>query len=253
MNILEKIKEEGFQFYLSIDCEGPNFDKNLIKNINNMEKFLKLCTLNNIYTILFITPKFAKTLYELNLVDTIKKYKVIFGLHIHPEDLPDKIIEKCPFINPKIELISDYPFEEQKQIILNCIDYLTEHGISPIEAYRGGYFSMNDDTQRVLKNYTNIKWESHNIYRKQYNVTKHLIESIPVYAKSNTYELRLEYFDIETLKDMLINAIKNKDKVVAITHSYLFDENDFHYKRDNIKEPIYFRLQKLIDVIKSLG
>jgi len=41
--------------------------------------------------------------------------------------------------------------EEQKQIILNCIDYLAEHGISPIEAYRGGYFSMNDDTQKVLK------------------------------------------------------------------------------------------------------
>jgi hypothetical protein len=102
--------KKDFNFILSMDCEGYNFDKNLRENVLNLEKMLCLNTENDIYTLLFITPYFADMLYNLNLVEKImKKYKTILGLHVHPNNLPEEINKKFNFING-----------EEALIILNC-------------------------------------------------------------------------------------------------------------------------------------
>lgn len=145
-NMNNLFKTDGFEFAMSMDCEGTNFDKNLENNVRNLERFLKLASDNGIYTILFISPYFADMLNKLNLVEKIQQYKVIFGLHIHPDNLPDEIKAKCNFIKENEELLSFYSYEEQKMIINNSMDYLRKKGINPIEIYRGGYFSMNDHT-----------------------------------------------------------------------------------------------------------
>lgn len=108
---------------------------------------------------------------------------------------------------------------------------------------------MDDNTTKCLIELTNIRYESHNIYREQYKVTENLLSPLPVYAFDDKEELRLEYFSTEKLVELLINAIKEDKKALGITHSYLLDPEDFHYKRDNIKEDIHFRLNKLIKVI----
>ncbi|QBD86889.1 hypothetical protein EW636_04330 [Clostridium tetani] len=244
-------KTDGFEFAMSMDCEGTNFDKNLENNVRNLERFLKLASDNSICTILFISPYFADMLNKLNLVEKIKQYKVIFGLHIHPDNLPDEIKSKCNFIKENEELLSSYSYEEQKMIINNSMDYLRKKGINPIEIYRGGYFSMNDYTSKALLELTDIKYESHNIYREQYSVTNNLLNSIPVYAFDKDTELRLDSTPSKQLSQMLLDAIKTNKKVLGITHSYLLDPNDFHYKRDNIEEDIHFKLSELIKIMKN--
>ncbi|SDK83190.1 hypothetical protein SAMN05216497_101148 [Clostridium cochlearium] len=250
-NINNIFKTDGFDFAISMDCEGTNFDKNLENNVKNLETFLKLASDNNICTILFISPYFANMLNELSLVEKIKQYNVIFGLHIHPDNLPNEIKVKCPFIKENEELLSFYPYEEQKLIISNCMDYLHKKGIKPIEIYRGGYFSMNVDTSKALLELTDIKYESHNIYREQYSVTNSLLTPIPVYAFDKDTEFRLDSTPSKQLSQMLLDAIKTNKKVLGITHSYLLDPNDFHYKRDNIKEDIHFKLSQIIKTIKN--
>jgi len=249
-NIEKLVNKEGFAFALSIDCEGTNFDKNLENNAKNLERLLRLNSKNNIYTILFITPYFADMLCKLNLVEKIKQYKVIFGLHIHPDNLPEEIKIHCPFINHEEKLLAAYSYEEQKIIIKHSMDYLYGKGINPIEIFRGGYFSMDDNTSKALKELTDINYESHNIYRKQYKVTKNLLTPVPVYAFDSNEELRLEYFSTEKLVQMLAEAIKDNKKALGITHSYLLDPEDLHYKRDNIAKDIHYRLKELIKVIK---
>ncbi|WP_125152941.1 hypothetical protein [Clostridium rectalis] len=248
-NLNKLFKDSGFQFALSIDCEGTNFDKNLENNVGNLEKILELTSVNNIYTILFITPYFAEMLCKLNLTEKIKNYKVIFGLHIHPDNLPKKILNFCPFIRKNEEYLTAYSYPEQKMIIKHCMDYLTNKGITPIEIFRGGYFSMDDNTSKALSEATNITYESHNIYRQQYKITKNILTPIPVYAFNDKEELRLEYFSLDKLVLMLQNAIKKNNKTLAITHSYLLDPTDHHYKRDGIKKDIHIRLNELIQII----
>lgn len=249
-NIQNFFIKDGFDFALSIDSEGTNFDKNLENNVRNLERLLKLNTDNNIYTILFITPYFADMLYKLNLVQVIKKYKVIFGLHIHPDNLPEKISINCPFLKENEELLTSYNYDEQKTLIKLSLDYLHSKEIAPIEIFRGGYFSMDDNTSKALIEVTNIKYESHNIYRSQYKVTQNLLTPIPIYAYDDVEELRLEYFNLQKLSEILVDAMKNNQKTLAITHSYLLDSKDFHYKRDNISPDIYTRLNNLLKMIK---
>lgn len=251
--ILEKVlNENNAGLILTMDCEGPIFDKNLKNNVLNLERFLELATKNEIYTILFITPYFADMLERLNLIDKIKnEYKVIFGLHIHPNNLPEEIVRECPFVREDIDNLSYYSLEEQKIIIRESMKYLSKKSISPIEIFRGGYFSMNDDTAKALVEITNIRWESHNIYRQQYNVTKPLLKSLPVYAFDKELEFRLEYFNTEKLVEMADEASKNNTRIVGITHSYLLDDNDLHYKRDGIKDSINSRLQAILGKSKT--
>lgn len=246
--MLEKLLKDGdSNFILTMDCEGPIFDKNLKNNVMNLERFLKLATKNDVYTILFITPYFAEMLERLNLVDKIKnEYKVIFGLHIHPNNLPEEILRKCPFLREDIDNLSFYSFEQQKLIINESIEYLKKKSISPLEIFRGGYFSMNDDTAKALIEITNIRWESHNIYRHQYSITKPLLKSLPVYAFDKDLEFRLEYFNAEKLINMAGEAYRNNTRIVGITHSYLLDDEDYHYKRDGIEGSIYSRLEAIL-------
>ncbi|KGK87563.1 hypothetical protein [Clostridium sp. HMP27] len=248
--IKDFFKKDGFDFALSIDSEGTNFDKNLENNVKHLERLLKLNTDNDVYTILFITPYFADMLHKLNLVQVIKKYKVIFGLHIHPDNLPEEISMNCPFLKENEELLASYNYEEQKTLIKLCLDYLHSKEIAPIEIFRGGYFSMDDNTAKALIEVTDIKYESHNIYRSQYNITENLLTPIPVYAYDDAEELRLEYFNSEKLSELLVDAMENNKKTLAITHSYLLDPEDFHYKRDNISPDIYTRLNNLLKMIK---
>ncbi len=177
------IQKPNFDLILTIDCEGYNFDKNLKNNVLNLEKLLKLNTDNNIYTLLFITPFFAEMMNNLNLIEKIKNnYKVIFGLHIHPNNLPEHIKKLCPFIKNDEDLISYYSYDEQKLIIKHCYEYISNLGIEPIEAFRGGYFSIDDNTAKILKELTDIKYESHNIYRPEYKLTQNILTSLPVYC-----------------------------------------------------------------------
>lgn len=252
-NILDKyINTPNFDFILTMDCEGYNFDKNLRNNASNLERLLKLNSENNIYTLLFVTPYFAEMLNELNLIEKIKKNcKVIFGLHIHPNNLPDHINKLCPFIKNDEDLISYYSYDEQKLIIKNCYEYISELGIKPIEAFRGGYFSIDDNTEKILAELTTIKHESHNIYRDEYKVTKNILTSLPVYARDKNEELRLEYFNIEKLSEILEKGIHENKKIFGITHSYLLDPNDFHYKRDKIELNIHERMKILIDIVNK--
>lgn len=248
----EYIKKQNFDFLLTIDCEGYNFDKNLKNNVLNLEKLLKLNSENNIYTLLFITPYFAEMLKELNLTEKIKKsYKVIFGLHIHPNNLPAPIKKHCPFLQNEEDLISAYSYDEQKLIIKHCYEYISKLGIEAIEAFRGGYFSIDDNTEKILLEISPIRYESHNIYRPEYKVTKKLLTSLPVYAQNENEELRLEYFNIEKLSEMLEKGIHENKKLFGITHSYLLDPNDFHYKRDNIKPDIHERMRTIINIINQ--
>lgn len=243
---------EGFEMVMSIDCEGTNYDKNLENNVKNLERFLQKATENNITTLLFITPYFADMLKKLDLVEKIKyKYKVIFGLHIHPDNLPPEISRKCDFIRPDEEYLASYSYDEQKKIIELSMNYIEERGVTPIQIFRGGCFSMNTDTAKILLELTDIKYESHNPYREQYNVEKGLLKSIPVYALNRDEEIRLEFFTTEKLESMLSDAIINGSKVVGITHSYMLDPNDFHYERDNIVDDIHVRLNRLIEVINN--
>ena len=253
-NFKNVIEEDGFNFFQTFDCEGPIFDKNLKNNVLNLERFLKLNTEHNIYSILFITPYFAEMMETLNLIEKIKnEYIVVFGLHIHPNNLPFDINNKCPFIKSDIDLISEYSFEEQKAIISNSQDYLKKLRIWPIEGFRGGYFSIDDNTEKALKEVTDIYFESHNIYRKEYRVVKPVLKQLPVYSKDDKEEFRLEYFETEKLIKMVEEAKEEDKKVTGITHSYLFDDGDFHYIRDKIESPVYRRLQELLLYIDDKG
>jgi hypothetical protein len=248
----EYMNKDNFDFILTIDCEGYNFDKNLENNVLNLEKLLKLNSDNNIYTLLFITPYFAEMMGKLNLIEKIKSnYKVIFGLHIHPNNLPEHIEKSCPFIKYDEDLLSYYSYDEQKLIIKHCYEYITNLGIEPITAFRGGYFSIDDNTEKILSEITPIRYESHNIYRPEYKVTKNILTPLPVYAQNENEELRLEYFNIEKLSEMVKRGISENKKLFGITHSYLLDPNDFHYKRDNIQPSIYERMRVLIDIMNN--
>lgn len=241
------------KFILTVDCEGPIFDKNLMNNVMNLERFLELTTRHDVYTILFITPYFADMLSRLNLVNKIKQnYKVIFGLHIHPNDFPDVIQEKCPFARKDIDHISFYSCEEQKIMISESLKYLQDRGIYPIEAFRGGYFSINDDTAKALVEVSDIRLESHNIYRPEYKITGSFLKSLPVYGFDKDTELRLEYFDTEKLVSMTREAYKNNSFIVGITHSYMFDDEDYHYKRDVIEGSIYSRLEAILQELSAV-
>lgn len=243
---------DGFEMAMSIDCEGTNYDKNLENNVKNLERFLQKATDNDITTILFITPYFADMLHKLDLVDKIKyKYKVIFGLHIHPDNFPSDIALQCPFIRPDEEYFASYSYEEQKKMLSLSMKYLQERGVTPIQIFRGGCFSMNTDTANILLEITDIRYESHNPFREQYDVEKGLLNSIPVYALNRDEEIRLEFFTTEKLEAMLSDAIMNNSKVMGITHSYMLDPNDFHYERDGIKDDIHQRLDRLINVVEN--
>lgn len=245
---LENILENNeCKFILTMDCEGSNFDKNLENNILNLGRLLKLAADYNVYTILFITPYFADMLYRMKLLDQIKKeYRVIFGLHIHPNNLPGEIRSTCPFIKEDADEISFYSLEEQKLIIKESIEYLEKRDVFPLQIFRGGYFSMNDDTARALTEVSDIGWESHNIHRHQYNVTKPILKSLPVYAFDKDMELRLEYYNQDKLIEMAREGLKLNRRMVGITHSYLLDDNDMHYKRDGIEGSIYSRLDGIL-------
>lgn len=245
----EYMKKPDFDLILTIDCEGYNFDNNLKNNILNLEKLLKLNSKNNIYTLLFITPFFAEMMNNLNLIKKIKDdYKVIFGLHIHPNNLPKDIKKFCPFIKEDEDLISYYSYSEQTIIIRHCYDYIKNLGIGPIEAFRGGYFSIDDNTVKVLKELTTVKYESHNTYRSEYKLTKKILTPIPVYAQNENNELRLEYYSTQKLSEIFKQGLTESNKLFAITHSYLLDPLDKHYKRDNIDKSIFERMEVLIDI-----
>jgi hypothetical protein len=253
-NCLENIlKDNECKFILTIDCEGHNFDKNLENNVRNLTRLLRLTSDNNIYTILFITPYFADMLYKLGLTQEIKSnYKVIFGLHIHPNNFPEEIQRVCSFLRAEEDEIAAYTLVEQTLVLKEAINYLKKREIFPLQIYRGGYFSFNDHTAKALTEVSDIRWESHNVYRNQYNITKNILESLPVFASDQDLEFRLEYFSKEKLVEMTREALKLKRRIVGITHSYLLDDNDTHYKRDNIEDSVFSRLEAIINEIASV-
>lgn len=251
MDFLTLQGRQEFNFTLTMDCEGTNFDKNLEANASKLLDFLNITSENNIYTVLFVTPYFADMLRKLEVIDRINRdCKVIWGLHIHPENLPSEISGECPFISSKKVHMTDYSFNEQKKIILDSVKYINSCGIENLQGFRGGYFSINDETERILRGFTDIKWESHNTYRKEYMVTDKILTPCPVYAYDDKTEFRFEDYD-EMLFDGMINRARFKDeKIIGITHSYLLDSNDVHYKRDNISLNIFDVLLRIAEKIR---
>ena len=245
-------QSEGFELVLSMDCEGTNYDRNLDGNVANLERFLTQATENGLTTILFITPHFSDKLREHNLADRLTKdYRVIYGLHIHPDNLPDPIASQCPFLRPGEEFLANYGRAEQERIITLSYAYLRHNGIAPVQIFRGGCFSMNTDTAQLLLEHTPIRYESHNPFREQYDVLPGLLQPLPVYALSRDEELRLEFFTTRKLQEMLAGAIAKNARTLAITHSYMLDPADFHYARDGIVDTIHQRLAGLIQTIKD--
>ncbi len=244
------LDRETFQLMMTMDCEGTNFDKNLKDNVSHLERFLEQNTKANIATVLFITPYFADMMKQLGIVEAVKNnYKVVFGLHIHPNNLPEELQARCSFAKPEEDLLGAYSFEEQHQMIKHCVEYLAERGITELQAFRGGYFSMNNDTAKALKILTQIGFESHNIYREQYLVSNNLLTPMPVYAFDTEEEFRLEYFDSAKLVKMLYGAAQSLTDVVGITHSYLLREDDIHQK---MKDLIYeINASNLFGVVKK--
>lgn len=231
MKLNEILGRKGFKFVLTMDCEGYNFDKQLKDNVLNLERFLDQNTKAGIATVLFTTPHFGNMLYQLKLVERIRRdYNVIFGLHIHPNDFPPEIQEYCSFATKEEDLIGAYGYEQQLLMVRHSVQYLNERGITELQAYRGGYFSMTDVTSKALKVLTDIGFESHNIYRSQYQVTENLLKPFPVYAFDDQEEFRLEYFDTGKLINMLQGAVEKKSDLIAITHSYLLKDDDIHLK-----------------------
>ena len=74
---------------------------------------------------------------------------------------------------------------------------------------------------------------------------------MPVYAQNENEELRLEYYNTEKISEILTQGIMENKKIFGITHSYLLDPDDFHYKRDNIEQNIYERMKRLINIINE--
>jgi len=252
-NSIERLfQTQGFELALSMDCEGTNYDSNLDGNVANLERFLALATSHGLATILFITPHFSDKLREHGLAERLSRdYRVIYGLHIHPDNLPEVLASQCPFLRPGEEFLANYGRSEQERIIRLSYAYLGENGIAPLQIFRGGCFSMNTDTAQLLLEHTPIRYESHNPFREQYDVLPGLLKSLPVYALSRDEELRLEFFTTSRLQEMLAGAITRKAKTLAITHSYMLDPADFHYARDGIVDDIHQRLASLIQVIQT--
>jgi hypothetical protein len=241
-----------FELALSMDCEGTNYDRNLDGNVANLERFLTLATDNGITTILFVTPHFSDKLREHGLAQRLTKdYRVIYGLHIHPDNLPPAIASQCPFLRPGEEFLANYSRAEQELIITLAYAYLSRNGIAPLQIFRGGCFSMNTHTAELLLEHTPIQYESHNPFREQYDVRPGLLKPLPVYALSRDEELRLEFFTTPRLQEMLAGAITQRAKALAITHSYMLDPADFHYARDGIVDDIHQRLASLIQTLQA--
>lgn len=240
---------EGFELAVSIDCEGTNFDRDMDANMDYLEAFLGRATDAGVATLLFVTPLYAAKLAERGLAERLpREYRVIYGLHIHPENLAPELAAKLPFLQPDEEFLAGYGYEEQARIIRLCYAYLRERGVIPLQIYRGGCFSMNDDTAKALIEHTDIRWESHNPYREHYSARSPAFKSVPVYALSRDEELRLEFFTLDRLKAMLEGGVAAKAKTLAITHSYMLNPKDFHYARDGIAESVHERLQALIEL-----
>jgi hypothetical protein len=250
--VSDLFEDDGFEFAVSMDCEGTNYDKNLDANVLNLERFVSKASEHGIRVVLFVTPIFADALRRHGLAERLPRdYRVIYGLHIHPDNLPGSIAKDCPFLRPGEEYLASYTREEQRSIIAPAADYLEECGVFPLQAFRGGCFSMNDDTAAVVLEETSIRAESHNPFREQYSVTSGGLRSLPVYALSRDEEFRLEFFTTEKLRSMLSDAIAKDSKVMAITHSYMLDPDDFHYGRDGIVDDIHTRLARLIDTMEA--
>jgi hypothetical protein len=229
------LNSKDFKLLMTMDCEGYNFDKNLRENVLNLERFLYRNTEAGVTTVLFTTPHFANMMYDLKLIEKVKNlYNVVFGLHIHPNDFPDEIQQHCSFAAKEEDLIGAYNYEQQLLMIKHSMNYLNDRGITNLQAYRGGYFSMNDDTSKALKACTNIDFESHNIYRSQYAISDKLLNPFPVYAFDENEEFRLEYFDSNKLIQMLNGAVKRTNKLIGITHSYLLKDDEIHNKMSDL-------------------
>lgn len=105
---------------------------------------------------------------------------------------------------------------------------------------------MNDDTANALIEVSSIRWESNNINRHKYNITREVLKSLPVYAYDKDLEFRIEFFDRKKLLEMTREALGENTRIVGITHSYLLDDNDLHYAKDGIVGSIYSRLEEIL-------
>jgi proteasome lid subunit RPN8/RPN11 len=243
------LEKENFNLIMTMDCEGTNFDKNLRENVSHLEKFLYRNTNADIATVLFLTPYFVDMMHQLKIVESVKNnYNVIFGLHIHPNNLPPELERQCSFAAKEENLIGAYNCDEQLIMIKHSAKYLADRGITDLQAFRGGYFSMNNDTAKALQAVTQIGYESHNIYRAEYQVTNALLTPFPVYAFDEEEEFRLEYFDSSKLVKMLYGAAEKRTSITGITHSYLLREKEIHNKMEDIIHEI--KASNLFDIIK---
>jgi len=232
---------------ITIDCEGTNYDSDIKGSIECMPKFLDICLKHELKVILFVTGMFADEFFKQGMYEKYKN-KVEFGLHIHPENLPEKIVKTLDFDTSK-EFLADYTKSQKCEMIKKSYDYLKSLGIENIGYFRGGQFSCDNDILNYVESYcTDISQESHNLYREEYKVNKdYLGRILPLFVSS--YE-DCKYMCLENIPyDELVTSCNyfGFEKTVMLTHSYMFKPDAFRYKRDNISEHITVKFKRLLE------
>lgn len=220
------------EFLFSIDCEGPRYDKNVNQSAMFMADGLSMLEQKGIPVILFLTPGFVNELTD-NLSDKLKSFtNSIYGLHIHVEDLPIapgfEIAHKWPENNGKI-MLNTLPSDVQTTIIEAAVKLNSMSGFEPL-GFRGGYFSADDATVDALCSCSKVFFESHNMYRSQYQITGGRLLRLPVVSRSAKCDFRVESRTEEEMADMLLQGQPGYPKTMAMTHSYCFSIDAYRDK-----------------------
>jgi len=237
---------------LTIDCEGTNYDQDVKGSIECMSKFLDICLTHNVKTILFLTGIFADEFFKQDMYDKYKS-KVEFGLHIHPDNLPDSIVKTLNFSTSR-ELLADYSKSQKYEIIKKSYAYLKDLGVENIKYFRGGLFSCDTDMLSCIEEYCpDIQLESHNLFRDEYKVNndpkeKKYIGNIIPLPVSSYVDGKYVCLENMTYDELVTNCCYFEfDKTIMLTHSYMFKQDAFRYKRDNIAEHINIKFKRLLD------
>lgn len=223
MNTLQRILHEPCEIILTIDCEGPKYDKDIPGNTFRMLYTIKEMRKLGVPVVLFLTPGFVME-NSPELVQAILSLdNVVCGLHIHVEDLPRAVTEALSFDVSGGGMLADLSPDQQAELVDASISCLRKFGIAP-KGFRGGFFSLGDATVEAMKAHDGIVFESHNIFREQYQVGNSHLVSLPILAEDDWKELRIERFDLEGLVALYIRNAPKYRAPVTITHSCCFND-----------------------------
>ncbi len=226
-------------FLLTVDCEGEKYTSanklTMNQALQNADWAVAFCTEHGFRAALLASPFFVKAASDMGLLGGwMANENVECGLHVHPDDLPDEITAGLGFWRPNELHIASYSYDEQCNLLEKCIQYMQRYEYNPI-AFRGGYFSMDDNTARALRQISQTRWQSHNERRKEYRVQTDLLPARPILADPNAKRysfdepatcasLCFEDYPLEVLMELVRLHEKGYKGIVGITHSvYLYE------------------------------